>query len=122
MDRDRGRLADDFARSLAKSRSEPNLKIAYIFRIPAMEVAMLKQTGPALALSFLVVLSPATAMAYGGYFPPTEEAKPAPAQPVMKHHPKMNHQHQKKLKHHQAAPETLKMEERHADGGLQIGA
>jgi hypothetical protein len=76
-----------------------------------MEVAMLKQGG-ALALSFLVVLSPATAMAYGGYFPPTEEAKPAPPHSMMKHQPKMKHHHQKKIKHHQAVGEMLTMEEK----------
>jgi hypothetical protein len=71
-----------------------------------MEIAMLKQTGSALALALLFVLSPATAMAYGGYFPPTEEAKPAPPHHMMKHH------HPKKMKHHRAGGETPRMEEK----------
>jgi len=80
-----------------------------------MEIVMLKQTGSALALSLLFVLSPATAMAYGGYIPPTEEAKPAPPHHMMKHH------HQKQMKHHQAVGETPKMEEK-TDGGFQMSA
>jgi hypothetical protein len=76
-----------------------------------MEVAMLKQTGPALAFSFLVVLSPATATAYGGYIPPTEQAKLAPHHPSMKHHPKTKHHSQGKMKPHQAAPEPMPLEE-----------
>lgn len=67
---------------------------------------MLKQAGPAVALSFLVVLSPATAMAYGGYFPPTEEAKPAPPRQTTKQ------PHQKKMQHHQGGRETPKAQEK----------
>jgi hypothetical protein len=112
MDRHPNRLADSFAKSLAKHRSDPNLKTAYIFKTPAMEIAMLKQTGPALALSFLVVLSPTTAIAYDGYFPPAKEANPAPPHPAMKQHPNMKHHPQKKMKHHPAAQKTPKMEEK----------
>ena len=53
-------------------------------------------------------------MAYGGYFPPTEEAKPAPPHHMMKHH------RQKEMKHHQAVGETPRRSKRQTDGGYQV--